>query len=333
MQQMGDEAGASPGRFVAGFTWGDYLEGLTRDHGTLTAVAERVAAARSWQDDVASIERALRRLRLRGLRPGGKWGSLLLRVFGLPEAVEARLRWMASYHSRFADLPVGVCEDLVRLWDHPPTTERSDSRVWITLARASIALRRNDAAAAKELLQSAERTLPQAPLAARIEAELMAAYIQGPSARDEALRRLHEVEALVLALPPGEDRTCYEARVLDQRAFQLNRESSADRATAKTLYERIPSKDAPPFVLWRRANGLAYATWKEGDRAAARKHAQDALRHAGDGGHLRLRVMSLNMLAHIDPEHPDVPDILTRAVAITKRIEDDMLLARLERRR
>lgn len=323
----------SPSQFVAGFTWGDYIADLVFAQGSLTAVAERVAASHAWKDDVASIERALRRLRTRGLKPGGKWGGRLLAVFGLPGAVEARLRWMASYHSRFSDLPVGVCEDLVRLWDHPPTNERSESRVWIALARASIALRRNDPTAARACIAAVARNLPMSPVEARIEARLVEAYIEGPRSREAALAMLAEVEPWILLLPPGDDRACYDARLLDQRAFQLNRGTDEDRALAKVLYERIPTEDVPPFVLWRRANGLAYATSKAGDRERARRHALDALRFAGDGGHLRLRVMSLNMLVHIDPQHAEVPVWLARAHAITKRIEDDMLLARLERHR
>ena len=47
-------------------------------------------------------------------------------------AVAARVRWMAAYHSRFTDLPVAIGEDIVRLWDHPPTT---DSHVASTARR------------------------------------------------------------------------------------------------------------------------------------------------------------------------------------------------------
>jgi hypothetical protein len=75
-----------------GFTWGDYIEGLVSQTGSLTAVAERLAATRSYEDDVGSIERALRRLRGRGLQPGGKWGQALLTLFGLPASVHTRLR-------------------------------------------------------------------------------------------------------------------------------------------------------------------------------------------------------------------------------------------------
>src|SRR5262245_56287312 len=96
-----------------GFTWAEMIDGLVEREGTLTRVAEQLAAQRGFEDDVQSIERALRRLRERGLRPGGKWGARVIARFGLPSSVEARLRWMGAYHSRFTDLPVTVCEDLV----------------------------------------------------------------------------------------------------------------------------------------------------------------------------------------------------------------------------
>lgn len=53
-----------------GFTWDEYLEGLVSQNGSLTTVAERLAATRAYADEVSSIERALRRLRGRGLRLG-----------------------------------------------------------------------------------------------------------------------------------------------------------------------------------------------------------------------------------------------------------------------
>ena len=65
--------GHNPGQLVAGaaLDWATYLDGLVAEHGTLAAVAERLAAARAYRDDVESITRALRRLRARGTRPGG----------------------------------------------------------------------------------------------------------------------------------------------------------------------------------------------------------------------------------------------------------------------
>ena len=122
-------------------SWGAYLDALADEHGSLAAVSERLAATHGWREEVESITRALRRLRDRGSLPGGKWGDRLLRTFGLPGSVDARLRFMGSYHSRFVDLPVPLCSDLVQLWDRPPTSESKAGRLWLSLARATLALR------------------------------------------------------------------------------------------------------------------------------------------------------------------------------------------------
>src|SRR5205807_7244762 len=99
-------------------------------------------------DDVANIERALRRLRGRGQRDGGVWGQRLVRRFGVQRAVTERVRWMGLYHSPFNDLPLSLCLDQLRLWDRPPIAE-TRARVWIELGYASCALRqrRQDTAA------------------------------------------------------------------------------------------------------------------------------------------------------------------------------------------
>ncbi|MFY0534527.1 hypothetical protein [Nannocystis pusilla] len=94
---MADEGGQDSGQ-AAGFTWGDLLAALIEQHGTLAAVAWKLIE-QAPGDDVASIERALRRLRQRGQLDGGVWGQRLLRVFGVPASVESRVRWMGLYHS------------------------------------------------------------------------------------------------------------------------------------------------------------------------------------------------------------------------------------------
>jgi hypothetical protein len=58
----------------AGFTWRDYVDGLVRAEGSLTAVAEKLARDKNFADDVGSVERALRRLRDRG-RQTGIWSA------------------------------------------------------------------------------------------------------------------------------------------------------------------------------------------------------------------------------------------------------------------
>lgn len=313
----------------AGFTWDDYLSGLIAETGSLTAVAERLAATRSYEDDVGSIERALRRLRGRGLKPGGKWGRALLAQFGLPSSVQARLRWMAAYHSRFSDLPVALCEDLVRLWEHPPTTERRESRAWLALAKASLALRRNEPSLASEILERAAPELGStAPVEARIEALLVRAFIASKDQPAEVPPLLAEVGPLLERVEAADERACLHVRWVDQRAYELNRgrETRPDPAAAEALYRSVPTANAVPFVLCRRDNGLAYARWKQGHLEEAASFARDAARHAGDGGHVRLRVMALGMLARIDARETASHE---RALAMSRRLEDELLLARI----
>jgi hypothetical protein len=317
---------------LVGFTWDDYIEGLVTQSGSLTSVAERLAATRSYQDDVGSIERALRRLRARGLQPGGKWGQALLSVFGLPNGVQARLRWMAAYHSRFSDLPVTLGEDLVRLWDHPPTTERRESRAWIALARASLALRRNEYQAASELLFRAAGDLDaRASADAQIEAALVRAFIASKLEPERVSSLLAEVGPKLDAVDSEDDQACLRVRWVDQRAYELNRgrQTAPNPAAAEALYRTVPVANAPPFVLCRRANGLAYARWKQGHIAEAASLARDAARHAGDGGHVRLRVMALALLARIDPSEEESH---RRALEMSRRLEDELLLTRLSPR-
>src|SRR5688500_13295707 len=107
-------AGAGPGPGTGaglGYSWGEYVAQLTADHGSLAAVALKLAELASTPEDSASVERALRRLRARGNLDGGDYGRRLLRAFGLPQPIEARVRWLGVYHSRFSDLPLSLCRD------------------------------------------------------------------------------------------------------------------------------------------------------------------------------------------------------------------------------
>jgi hypothetical protein len=316
--------------FQAGFTWGDFVDDLVRREGSLTAVAEKLAASRSFEDDVLSVERALRRLRSRGQRAGGKWGARALATFGLPSSIRSRLRWMASYHSRFTDLPVSVCDDLVKLWDHPPATERKEERVWLAIARATIALRRTDFDGASKELERAERDITAAPAAACCEAMLARAYIASRNDLARVAGMLAEIEPWLARVDDDEERACLHARWIDQRAYEINKRKNGSLEEAAALYERIPIEGAPPFALFRRANGLAYARWKLGHAEEAAALAREAAEHAGDGGHVRLRAMALSMLARI-VKGSEGEDARRRAVEISCRLEDETLLARFTR--
>jgi hypothetical protein len=302
---------------AGGLSWGELLESLVEAHGTLTAVAWKLVEHADG-DDVASVERALRRLRTRGQRDGGRWGQHLLRVFGVPAPIEHRLRWFGLYHSPFNDLPIALCLDQLRLWDRPPIAT-SRARVWLHLGFASCALRterKNDAIVYADRVRSALAALPAAYDDARIELALIDAFI-GADTLDRAAQLL---EAATLA---ADDRACFAARLADQRAYQLNR--AGDHVAAQALYDAI-ALGVHPFADYRRTAGLAYAAHKLGDAAGARTLALAACDHAGDGGYTRLRAMGLLLLARFGDA-----DALARARAIADRLGDDALRARCDR--
>jgi hypothetical protein len=331
---MAKTPGHDPGHDTEpGFSWADHVAWLVERQGSLSAVADRLSALRGYVEDAGTIERALRRLRARGQRDGGAWGERALAAFGLPEAVDARARWMGAYHSRFTDLPLPVCQDLVRLWDRPPVSEAPGSRVWLALAHASCALRREDREGAATHLRRARVSVAKAPPEARAELLLATAFL---SSREEAERvpaLLAEVEPLLSEPMPAHDRACLHARWIDQLAYQRNRargDRAPDPAGAEALYDTITVAGAPAFVLCRRANGLAYARWKQGFTEEAVTLARQACEHAGDGGHLRLRAMTLSMLARI-VGGPEGEAAQRRALAIAAALDDEALRLRFER--
>lgn len=319
----------------AGWGWREYLASLVEEHGTLTAVAWKLLERAEDLDDVASVERALRRLRERGQRDGGVWGQRLLRRFGVPRAIEDRLRWMGLYHSPFNDLPLTLCEDQVRLWDQPPISA-SRARVWLQLASTSVALRRRAFAPARVQLEAVAQTLAVSGAdAARyadasIEAALACAYLESRIGSDPTVDAYLERAEQALdgaELNPG-DRACFVARLADQRAFQRNRKGDYQGALA--LYRQLPAADVHPFASYRRHAGLAFGCLRIGDREAARQHALRACEDAGDGGYTRLRVMSLIMLARVEGG-PAAAAALARAEAIAVRLGDEELRLRLTR--
>lgn len=313
---------------AAGLTWGDLIAALVEEQGTLAALAWRLIELAPG-DDVASIERALRRLRQRGQLDGGVWGQRLLRVFGVPATVESRVRWMGLYHSPFSDLPLPLCVDQLRLWDRPPVST-SRARVWLHLGYASCALRRRDLADASGHLARASGAL--AGLGghddARVELALVSAY--AASQRGEpAHAALDEAERLLAsaALAP-DDAACLRARLVDQRAYLLNR--AGDHAAALALYESLPEDDAHPFASYRRDAGRAFGCLRVGRREEALHLALRACSRAGDGGYTRLRAMGLLLVARVQGEVAGAP-ALARARAIALRLGDAELLARVER--
>jgi hypothetical protein len=321
----------------SGWGWREYLAALVEAHGTLTAVAWKLIERGEGPDDVASVERALRRLRERGGREGGLWGQRVLRRFGVPRAIEDRLRWMGLYHSPFNDLPIALCEDQLRLWDQPPVSV-SRARVWLELAAASLALRKRAFDDARIKLAAAAKTLslpdPQAtsPADARVEIALARAYLESRSGTPDQVpgylqQAEHALDAAGGAVTTS-DRACFQARLVDQQAFRCNQ--AGDYAAALALYRTLPAADVHPFASYRREAGLAFGCLQLGDRLQARQHALAACEHAGDGGYTRLRVMALLMLARVEGA-PTAATLLARAEAIATRLGDKELQLRISR--
>jgi hypothetical protein len=331
---MASAPGQDPGHIPAGFTWGDYVEFLVASCGSLAAAAERLSARRGYKEDIATIERALRRLRSRGQAGGGTWGARALAVFGLPAPADARTRWMGAYHSRFTDLPVPICLELVRVWDRPPISELPDANVWLALARATCALRGGDLESAAVHVQRARASARAAPAEARAELVLTEAFIASRVEGPRVSALLLDAEPILREPMGAADRACLHARWIDQRAYELNQGragAAPDLAGAEALYRSLPEDGAPAFARCRRANGLAYARWKQGFAAEGAAFAREACRHAGDGGHLRMRAMALTMLARIVGGDEGAA-ARTRAVAIARDLDDEALRIRFERR-
>jgi hypothetical protein len=315
----------------AGMSWGELIAALVEANGTLTAIAWKLVEYADG-DDVASVERALRRLRTRGQRDGGVWGQRLIRVFGVPQAIEDRLRWMGLYHSPFNDLPVVLCQDQLRLWDRPPIAN-SRARVWLHLGHASCALRtrrHDDATTHVRRAREALAALPAHYDAARIECALIEGFVASRPGDVPAIADALERASAILAAATlsADDRACFEARLVDHRAYHLNR--AGDHAAALALFEALPAADCHPFASYRRDAGLAYGFHRLGRTAEALALAHRACDHAGDGGYTRLRAMGLLLVAAI--EGPAGSASRARARAIAVRLGDDELLARADRK-
>jgi hypothetical protein len=240
---------------------------------------------------------------------------------------------MGAYHSRFTDLPLPVCRDLVRLWDRPPISDAPASRIWLALAHATCALRGNETEAATTHLRRARASCNKAPPEARIEQLLVEAFTQSRANVQAVPPLLAQIEQLLAEDMPTHDRACLYARWIDQRAYEKNRSGpgkTPDHAGAEALYRTIDENGSPPFALCRRSNGLAYARWKQGFTEEAATFARRAAEHAGDGGHLRLRAMALNMLARI-VGGPESEQARQRAAAIAASLDDEALQMRFER--
>jgi hypothetical protein len=318
-----------------GLPWDAYVEHFVEQTGGWTALADdlmrRAAGQVDAPFDLQAIEKGLRRLARRGNRAGGQYGRWMLRFFGVPSGIAAFARWLAQYHSRFADLPTSLRLEQLRLWDRPPVSE-SNVAAWIHVGLASVFHRLADLESCRKRLELASLAAERAGVGAGIETKLLAARMATDEGRRDTAERLFgEVEA---SLPDPsltrDDRLCYAARVIGQLAYHLTKPlpgQPEDLGGAKALFESIEEDPALPFVSFRRLAGLAYCTWKLGDVAEGARLARLAADHAGDGGFVRFRIMALNLLVRMVP--PDeARDVSARAVRLARQLEDEDLVRR-----
>jgi hypothetical protein len=300
-------------------------------HGGWTALVDRLlvrlAAEPDAPTDPGTVEKGLRRLSARGHKPGGQYGRWVLRHLGVPRPLEDWARWLGQYHSRLADLPTPVREAQLRLWDRPPLAE-SRAYAWVQLGLASVALRQQDVAGARARLGQALARVSLAGPAAALEARLLEARLASDAHEEVASALAAAASALASPLLDEEDRACYLARLRDQEAYQLlhPRQGPPRVNEALEVYASIPAHPAP-FVGFRRELGLGYCAYKLGrpDEAAAR--ARSACEHAGDGGLVRFRVMSLSLLARVVPPAESAA-IAERAARLAAQLGDEDLLRR-----
>ncbi|MGE0790535.1 MAG: hypothetical protein AB7S26_32960 [Sandaracinaceae bacterium] len=320
------EEGHDPGHPL---TWGALLTVHRERLGGWTGLAEelvrRGGGRAQLPDNLATLERGLRRLAQKGHAPGGQYGRWVERFLGLPPETEPWLRWLGQYHSRFADLPVSLRRRQLELWDRPPVAG-SASGIWIDLGMASVGFRAGDDAMLRARLDRAGRAAPRASVAARIEHALLRARVNDPDGR---WLEAAEDELAHPELAP-EDRASYRARTLDARAYRAMR-ASGRIEDGRALYEAIDIDTGIPFVDFRRALGLAYCAWKLGQPHEGERLALEAAEHAADGGLVRFRAMAFNLASRIALGDAAVR-WRARAGRLGAMLEDEELLARVAKR-
>ena len=194
-----------------------------------------------------------------------------------------------------------------------------------------MALRREDLAGARARLAQALARAPLAGPAAEIEAHLLEARLASDAHDDPAPALARAALALGSPLLAEEDRACYLARLRDQEAYQLLHPRQGPPLVNEALqaYASIPEHPAP-FVGFRRELGLGYCAYKLGQLDEAASRARSACEHAGDGGLVRFRVMSLGLLARVVPPAEAAP-IAERAARLAAQLGDEDLLRRARR--
>lgn len=341
----GHDSGQDP-RPPLGLNWESVVLAWVQELGGWTKLSDELMRRARDEDsiptDIGAIEKGLRRLARRENRPGGQYGRWLTRYFGMPASLEHWARWMGQYHSRFADLPTSVRWQQLSAWDKPPISE---TRIvaWIHIGLASVLLRMGDLTSALARLEMAEAVASGAGDACLLEVMLVRAKLQTDMGdKRGAASTLDGAGALLGDAWLGEeDRLCYHARWIAQRAYQLTSphpQPAEAIAEARRLFESIPDEPFVPFVAFRKCNGLAYCAWRLGWDTKALSLARLAEQHAGDGGLVRFRVMALKLQARIEGASPasstaqaHAEKLLRRAERLAELLEDADLSQRLRR--
>jgi hypothetical protein len=329
----GHDLGHAP---PVGLSWGTYLDHFVREHGGWTALSDelihRASNSLDTPMDLQTVEKGLRRLAARENKTAGQYGRWMLRFFGVPPRIEEWARWLAQYHSRFADLPTSLRLSQLRLWDRPPISDSSVA-AWIHVGLASVHHRMRDLETCRQELAQAERGAERSGPSAVIEVSLLRARLATDDGkRPEAEELFDRVEELLATESiTREDRLCYRARLVGQRGYHLTKPlpgASARLEEALELFASLEEDATVPFACYRRNAGMAYCRWKLGDADEGARLARQAADDAGDGGYVRFRIMALNMLSQM-VEAKEGARINERAARLAKQLEDEDLLERV----
>jgi len=314
---------------AVGLHWSQIVDHYVDVHGNWHNMAEALIRAIRLQNvdppPLDTVAKGLRRLAGRGQQPGGQYGRWLLRAFGLPPDQQVRLRWMAQYHSRFADLPTAIRREQLLLWERPPATESAEV-AWIHVGLASVHHRRGEHAEFTERIAAAHRSVKSGTVASVEVALLRARAASDAGDRAAALAMLDDAEATLGELRVDLDWASYRTRLVGQRAFLRTKldPSAATLRVTQSWFEDLPADSGVPFVDYRRTAGLAYTTWKLGQVERARRLAEQAGEHAADGGFVRFRAMALNLLARMS-EPSEAERLRDRAERLAASVEDVLL--------
>src|SRR4051812_16513155 len=212
----------------AGLSWGEYVERWVDDCGGWLPLADqlidRAQEAVEIALDAQTVERGLRRLSRRGHKPGGQYGRWMLRFFGFTSPIENWVKWLGTYHSRFADLPTSLRLELLATWNRPPISE-SPLGCWIAHGIAIAHHSQLDMGACWQWLARAEKHAPAAGPAAEIEVALFAAQIEVDAGDRVGVQRRYKLidDRLGSAQLVAADEVAYRARLADLRSRHWSR--------------------------------------------------------------------------------------------------------------